>query len=255
MTPMVANTLTDTKVEFVPRDGDNVRWYICGPTVYDSSHLGHARTYLAFDMIRRVLENFFGYNILCVMNVTDVDDKIILRARRNYLLKQYRESKPSLAQVMADGFAELAAAQSKFEAKKAGLESRVAAETRSGQKKGLEEELNGCIYKHRLVEAQGAALAAAKAGTITDVDALLDKVGDLLAAKLDGERGATVTDQEIFRAHAAFYEQVNAIMRPVCTCIQTCSCVVGLSMHPSTVHPCAQLALERICTDILSARI
>jgi cysteinyl-tRNA synthetase len=208
MTPMVANTLTDTKVEFVPRDGDNVRWYICGPTVYDSSHLGHARTYLAFDMIRRVLENFFGYNILCVMNVTDVDDKIILRARRNYLLKQYRESKPSLAQVMADGFAELAAAQSKFEAKKAGLESRVAAETRSGQKKGLEEELNGCIYKHRLVEAQGAALAAAKAGTITDVDALLDKVGDLLAAKLDGEKGATVTDQEIFRAHAAFYEQV-----------------------------------------------
>ena len=42
-TPMVANTLSGTKVEFRPREGNTIRWYICGPTVYDSSHLGHAR--------------------------------------------------------------------------------------------------------------------------------------------------------------------------------------------------------------------
>jgi cysteinyl-tRNA synthetase len=207
MTPMVANTLTHKKDPFVPKDGNLVRWYICGPTVYDSSHLGHARTYVAFDVIRRILENFFGYNIMCVMNVTDVDDKIILRARRNYLLKQYREAKPSLDKILEDGFAELAAAQTKFEAKKAQLEAKAAAETRSGQKKGLEEEVSALVYKHKLVEAQGAALAAAKAGEIKDTSALLDKVGDLIASKLDGEKGAEVRDQEIFRAHAAYYEQ------------------------------------------------
>jgi len=207
MTPMVSNTLTEKRVEFVPKDGNTVRWYICGPTVYDSSHLGHARTYVAFDVIRRILESFFGYDIFCVMNVTDVDDKIILRARRNYLLKEYRESKPSLKQVLEDGFVELAQAQVKFEAKKAMLEAKAAAETRSGQKKGLEEEINGLVYKHRLVEAQGAALAAAKAGELTDVSALLDKVGDLISSKLDGEKGGEVRDQEIFRAHAAYYEQ------------------------------------------------
>ena len=68
--PMVSNTLTSGKVEFKPKDGNTVRWYICGPTVYDSSHLGHARTYVAFDVIRRILENFFGFDIFCVMNIT-----------------------------------------------------------------------------------------------------------------------------------------------------------------------------------------
>jgi cysteinyl-tRNA synthetase len=58
--------------------------------VYDSAHVGHARNYLSFDIVRRVLEDYFGYACLYVMNVTDVDDKIILRARRNHLLASYR---------------------------------------------------------------------------------------------------------------------------------------------------------------------
>ena len=51
-------------------------WYSCGPTVYDKSHLGHARTYIAFDIQRRLLEDYFGYNVLFVMNITDIDDKV-----------------------------------------------------------------------------------------------------------------------------------------------------------------------------------
>lgn len=77
---------------FVPRDGPDskdVYWYCCGPTVYDVAHIGHARNYVTFDIIRRVLEDYFGYNVTYVMNVTDVDDKIILRARRNYLMEQF----------------------------------------------------------------------------------------------------------------------------------------------------------------------
>ena len=92
---MLYNSLLDEKVPFVPADGPGskqITWYTCGPTVYDIAHVGHARNYLTFDIIRRVLEDYFGYNCLFVMNVTDVDDKIILRARRNYLLEQYQDS-------------------------------------------------------------------------------------------------------------------------------------------------------------------
>eukprot|EP00955_Chlamydomonas_euryale_P117532 366480-Chlamydomonas_euryale.AAC.7 len=92
---MLYNSLLDEKVPFVPADGPQskqISWYTCGPTVYDIAHVGHARNYLTFDIIRRVLEDYFGYNCTFVMNVTDVDDKIILRARRNYLLAQYLQS-------------------------------------------------------------------------------------------------------------------------------------------------------------------
>ncbi len=75
----IYNTLTRQKEEFKPlRDGE-VRMYVCGPTVYDYTHIGHARTYIAFDVIRRYLEHK-GYTVLMVMNFTDIDDKIIKRA-------------------------------------------------------------------------------------------------------------------------------------------------------------------------------
>jgi len=78
------NSLTRKKEPFVTENGDRtVRWYMCGPTVYAPSHMGHARTYLGFDIIRRILTNYFNYDVLLVMNVTDVDDKIIARAAEN----------------------------------------------------------------------------------------------------------------------------------------------------------------------------
>lgn len=100
------NSLVDEKVPFVPAAGANskqISWYACGPTVYDSAHMGHARNYVTFDIIRRVLEDYFGYDIQYVMNVTDVDDKIIFRARRNYLLQQYRQEATDPAQVSRAG--------------------------------------------------------------------------------------------------------------------------------------------------------
>lgn len=74
------NSLTKQCEVFVPRRGCSVRWYSCGPTVYDSAHLGHARAYVSFDVIRRVLEDYFGYDVVYAMNITDIDDKIIGRA-------------------------------------------------------------------------------------------------------------------------------------------------------------------------------
>ena len=73
------NSLTRQKEEFVPQNGNLVTWYNCGPTVYDASHMGHARTYLTFDIVRRVFSDYFGYSIHYVMNITDIDDKIIKR--------------------------------------------------------------------------------------------------------------------------------------------------------------------------------
>ncbi len=75
----VYNTLTRTKEEFVPREPGKVAMYVCGPTVYNHIHIGNARTFLSFDVVRRYLE-WKGYEVTYVQNITDVDDKIINRA-------------------------------------------------------------------------------------------------------------------------------------------------------------------------------
>ena len=74
------NTLSKRVEEFVPREAGKVSMYVCGPTVYDSSHLGHMRAAVVFDVLRRYLEAG-GYRVTHVQNVTDVEDKIIARAQ------------------------------------------------------------------------------------------------------------------------------------------------------------------------------
>ncbi|AFV24246.1 cysteinyl-tRNA synthetase [Methanolobus psychrophilus R15] len=76
----VYNTLTREMEEFVPLHGKKVNMYVCGPTVYDHCHLGHARSYISFDVMRRYL-SYRGYDVRYISNVTDVDDKIINRAK------------------------------------------------------------------------------------------------------------------------------------------------------------------------------
>jgi cysteinyl-tRNA synthetase len=83
----IYNTLTRKKEEFVPLAPGRVGIYVCGVTVYDFSHVGHARSALAFDMIRRYLL-FRGYQVKFVRNFTDVDDKIIQRAQREGVTAQ-----------------------------------------------------------------------------------------------------------------------------------------------------------------------
>jgi cysteinyl-tRNA synthetase len=75
----IYNTLTRKKEPFEPLNLDRVSMYVCGPTVYDKAHVGHAMSVLVFDVIRRYLE-YRGYDVEQVMNYTDVDDKIIQRA-------------------------------------------------------------------------------------------------------------------------------------------------------------------------------
>ncbi len=94
------NTLTRTVQPFEPLRPGQVRMYACGVTVYDLCHIGHARSTLVFDVVRRYLE-FSGYRVTLVRNFTDVDDKIIARARetgrawdevaREYIAAFYRD--------------------------------------------------------------------------------------------------------------------------------------------------------------------
>jgi cysteinyl-tRNA synthetase len=76
------STLSGEKEEFVPLNAGEVRMYVCGVTVYDSSHLGHARSLLTFDTIYRYLK-FLGYNVQFIRNFTDIDDKIINKAHEH----------------------------------------------------------------------------------------------------------------------------------------------------------------------------
>ena len=81
MTLKVYNTLTGKKEKFTPLRKDRVRMYVCGVTVYDDCHLGHARCYVAFDVVYRYLK-YKGYKVKYVQNITDVDDKIIAKAKQ-----------------------------------------------------------------------------------------------------------------------------------------------------------------------------
>ena len=78
----VFNSLTRRKETFVPIEPGKVRMYVCGMTVYDYCHLGHARVLVVFDVIVRHLRSL-GYQVIYVRNITDIDDKIIVRARDN----------------------------------------------------------------------------------------------------------------------------------------------------------------------------
>eukprot|EP00897_Mesotaenium_endlicherianum_P007377 jgi/Mesen1/6668/ME000342S05760 len=167
----VNDSLSQGKVLFKPSRGNQVTWYICGPTVYDATHIGHARTYLSFDIIRRILEDYFGYEVFYVMNVTDVDDKIIKRARTNHLLAEYRRSATDAQQQVQQEELKL----QQLQTSEAGL-----SDAATWLQEGPPEEA---------------------------VRRILQKGGDALAAALDESHGHTVTDHAIFREHGRKYEK------------------------------------------------
>jgi len=188
------NSLTRKKEVFVPQNGKQVTWYNCGPTVYDASHMGHARTYLSFDILRRVLSDYFGYDVFFVMNITDIDDKIIKRARQNHLYKQYLAENHALDKVLEDcnivlqHFAEVVKA------------------TTDPDKKNMQERLF-----EKLKTAVNNIEAAIKTGEKKNIDAkkeaLLVDAKDLLSDWLDTKLGSNVTENKIFSELPRFWEQ------------------------------------------------
>ncbi|MDH3859633.1 MAG: class I tRNA ligase family protein, partial [Gammaproteobacteria bacterium] len=78
----IYNSLSNKKEVFEPIVPGQVRMYVCGMTVYDYCHIGHARVLVVFDLVYRFLKHL-GYEVTYVRNITDIDDKIIIRAQEN----------------------------------------------------------------------------------------------------------------------------------------------------------------------------
>jgi len=103
VTIKVYNTLIRGKEEFNPMSSPEVKFYVCGPTVYDLIHIGNARVFIIFDLIRRYLQ-FSGYTVKMIQNYTDIDDKMIARAAEQGI------SVPDLARRYIEAYQDDAAA-------------------------------------------------------------------------------------------------------------------------------------------------
>jgi cysteinyl-tRNA synthetase len=79
---VIYDSVQKKKVPFIPIKENEVKIYVCGPTVYDDAHLGHARSAIAFDLLRRVF-TALGYTVTFVKNFTDIDDKIINKMKES----------------------------------------------------------------------------------------------------------------------------------------------------------------------------
>ena len=219
----VNNTLVpDKSVPFAPRKGNRVLWYTCGPTVYDVAHMGHARAYLTFDILRRILEDYFNYEVVYQMNITDIDDKIIIRARRTELLRRFREKAAAGAistedvseRVLQAASQALAAETEKIEKAKADYEAAVQAQQNSRDVADLEtlmkeQELKLSQAQESLAKAKAALASLAQSPkSVEPLEAVLESAKDSLAESLDAEEGHTFggTDHAIFRDHATKFE-------------------------------------------------
>ncbi|KAJ3213783.1 hypothetical protein HDU67_002440 [Dinochytrium kinnereticum] len=222
----VNNSMTHSKTEFVPANGKNVKWYTCGPTVYDASHLGHARTYIAFDIMRRIMEDYFNYDIFYVMNITDIDDKIIIAARQKYLFQQKKDASTTLT---ADLIKELEVACADFAESKLGtwlpkvdgeltgfpMVARQFEALESVVSKGGAPSPND-VPKFEMwfktVKGSMTALEEARSNLATGkaskvyAESLLNASAGTLSTYLDKTLKETVTDPSIFRDYAAYWE-------------------------------------------------
>lgn len=188
------NSLTRQKEVFTPISGKRVNWYSCGPTVYDASHMGHARSYITFDILRRVLTDYFNYDILYVMNITDIDDKIIKRARQNYLFEKYASEKKELNVVVADAGEVLnnitKKAKENIDPDKTPMYDKILTKLHESIE-NLENAIKTGEHS-KISEAQHKFIAESK-----------DPLSDWLDAKL----GDTVTDNAIFASLPKHWEE------------------------------------------------
>ena len=213
---LMNNTLTGSKQAFVPLKDRTVRWYTCGPTVYDSSHVGHARTYLSLDIMRRIMTDYFHYNVLYQVNITDIDDKIILRARQNLLIEnltaEATSNKLSLEDLKTMITQAVEEAAQKAEKKQQDLEAALKEATEKQDSRGRTEQ-EGLIDQHKLKlknlanEKGRIEEAFQNSAKNSNAKELIQIAKSVLADKLDREKGHLVTDHSVFLKHARHYEK------------------------------------------------
>ncbi|EZA61226.1 hypothetical protein DMN91_005082 [Ooceraea biroi] len=187
------NSLTREKEIFIPQFGNRVLWYSCGPTVYDASHMGHARSYISFDILRRVLSDYFGYDVLYVMNITDIDDKIIKRARQNFLYEKYVEENHNLNEMLHDAREVLHV----FE--------NIVKDTTDTDKLCILENMLSKVTK-AVKNLEQAVIEKDEKKIAEFQEALLKEAKDPLAEWLDKKEGSTITEHSIFNKLSQHWE-------------------------------------------------
>ncbi|XP_072905363.1 cysteine--tRNA ligase, cytoplasmic isoform X2 [Hemitrygon akajei] len=188
------NSLTRSKELFRPQNGKKVLWYCCGPTVYDASHMGHARSYISFDILRRILMNYFKYDVFYCMNITDVDDKIIKRARQNYLFDQYVEKNVDPTQLLQDVKTSLKPFTVKLN------------ETTDPDKKQMLEKINSAVLSSLKSLEDSMEQANPNEEINKQAQALLVEAKDIISDWLDAQFGSQVTDNSIFTKLPKYWE-------------------------------------------------
>jgi cysteinyl-tRNA synthetase len=205
-------------VELVTMEKNHLKFYICGPTVYALSHLGHARAYLTFDIVRRVLEDYFGLDVTVVMNITDVDDKIIKRGREGYLYEKF---------CTENSINENGGSNGKFEEAMKILQQVGEHTLNAATKKfdGAETDEERALYQKRIDEAREIIssindLASANSASGTSLKDLVPSIKSQIGEYLDFVHGKDVRDKKIFDALAkanekAYFEDMeNLGIRP-----------------------------------------
>lgn len=196
----ILNSFTRTKDPFVANESKTIKWYSCGPTVYDVAHLGHARCYITFDIIRRILTNYFGYQVFYVMNITDIDDKIIKRARSNHLCDQFilkaskavQEHIPQIQQALEN------------------YQTRRAQECDPAKLEliaNVVKKSNESIEKLKLLVTTASSSNNNNNNSNEKLSAIFDALRDIIADEQDDKLAHTVTDHEIFKSLTSKYEQ------------------------------------------------
>ncbi|KAI7935855.1 hypothetical protein MJO28_016726 [Puccinia striiformis f. sp. tritici] len=218
------NSLTKSKVPFIPNEAGQVTWYNCGPTVYDASHMGHARNYVTQDILRRITRDYFNYRVKFVMNITDIDDKIIQRARQQHLIlklknqeslnakitkgliDQVQESldlytQNTVQKLLGDNLLKLDSVLVKSK-----TDSKWKSEMISKEEKfGMWIEALGTAQKslnhaHNILDQSALNNQA-------EVEALIDGSTEVLSKYLDQKYGSTITDHAIFKKLATYWEK------------------------------------------------
>ncbi|KAI5966792.1 uncharacterized protein KGF55_000201 [Candida pseudojiufengensis] len=200
----IYNSLTRTKEEFIPIKPNHITWYSCGPTVYDHSHMGHARNYVSTDISRRILQDYFGYNIKFIQNVTDIDDKIIIAARQQYLfdekiVKHYKEitdelrnkSKEFLAFYLSKNLPEFTGKPEEF----SNWSKTVDVDSIKNEKPKFPMYLKAATKADEAISDKSISF-----------EEFLSKIKDVAVVSLDNEFGASVTDPKIFKKLPAYWE-------------------------------------------------
>ena len=189
------NSLTRQKEVFIPQNGRRVFWYSCGPTVYDASHMGHARSYISFDILRRVLQDYFKYEVFYCMNITDIDDKIIRRARQNYLFEKYLQENHPWKKIMDDTVEAMkpfaVKVKTETDPDKKAMYDRMSVKVNTGLT-ALEAVVNNNKGNEEVQQARQALLEASR---------------DIIADWLDGLYGSEVTDNSIFASLPKHFEE------------------------------------------------